>query len=88
MTISKVPNFVALGHEWSLEGHGAIGDQVIWISEYIRLYFPAFMKMAQALNGAADTIYKRAFLSTAARRKIEKELRAIVSEAEGTEFSF
>lgn len=63
---------------WHPIGSSAIGKQPFWVAEYIKVYYPTFMKMAQALDDWAVNFYVDARVEEGPRRTIENELRAIV----------
>lgn len=63
---------------WYLSGGDASKCDISWIAGYIKEYMPEFMKMSEALDKWAVLVYKKAYLSPADRRKMEKELRAAV----------
>jgi hypothetical protein len=73
-------NFPRPEYQWTLGGGDAIGNQAVWIAEYSKLYFPKFMKMAEALDKWVMQFYAKAYVNDTIRRQIEDELRAIVKD--------
>jgi hypothetical protein len=53
-------------------------NQIFWIAEYSKAYFPGFMKMAEKLDWFANEIYELAYISPSTRRDMENELRSVV----------
>ena len=67
---------------WYLTGGDASSCEISWIAEYIEQYMPKFMQMSEVLDKWALLIYKKAYLSPADGRMMEKELRAVVHGSE------
>jgi hypothetical protein len=66
------------GNGWELAGVFMTKNQIFWIAEYIKSYFPGFMKMAEKLDWFANEIYELAYISPSTRRDMENELRSVV----------
>jgi len=71
--------YIATGRSWHLAGEEMSKNQIMWIAEYIKTYFPKFMHMVDLMDFCADEIYEYGFISVDSRRELEDELRAILA---------